>query len=81
MRLIVFAVLLLVTFQVNAQGPTEVCPVEARVRREARFEPGGLILTAFDRSGCGLDIDGASAIRSTIHSVRHELPPVPDALQ
>lgn len=59
MRLIVFALLLLVTFQVNAQGASEVCPVEARVRREARFEPGGLILTAFDRSGLWVvDIDG-----------------------
>ena len=59
MRLIVFAVLLLVTFQVDAQGPTEVCPVEARVRREAQFQPGGLILTAFDRSGLWVvDIDG-----------------------
>ena len=59
MRLIVFVVLLIATFQVNAQGPTEVCPVEARVRRETRFEPGGLILTAFDRSGLWVvDIDG-----------------------
>lgn len=40
---------------------TAYCPAQPRVMRERVFEPGGLILTAFDRSGLWVvDIEGRS---------------------
>lgn len=58
MRWSVFAVFLLMTISAHADAPTEVCPAQARVPRERVFEPGGLILTAFDRQGLWVvDID------------------------
>lgn len=59
MRLMIaVAALLLLGFSAHADAPTESCPVPARVARERIFEPGGLILTAFDRQGLWVvDID------------------------
>ena len=51
MRWSIFVLLLLLTSVTNAAAPTEVCPAAARIPRERVFEPGGLILTAFDRQG------------------------------
>lgn len=59
MRRIVFVFcLMLLAVAVHAQDTTEVCPAQPRVTRERVFEPGGLILTAFDRQGLWVvDID------------------------
>ncbi len=58
MRFTVFLFLLLVTLSTSASAQDEVCPAAARVPRGAQFDPGGLILTAFDRSGLWVvDID------------------------
>lgn len=58
MRFTVIVFLLLLTGISYAQSTDEVCPAQARVARGAQFDPGGLILTAFDRSGLWVvDID------------------------
>jgi hypothetical protein len=58
MRSMVFVLLMLTAAGAGAQSTDEVCPAVPRVPREASFDPGGLILTAFDRSGLWVvDID------------------------